>query len=71
MRTKLTISGRAGALNTAGKATFVPGDAPFSECTDGRGACAVVWRGEGRASLSPVAPTGKQNNFKLRCRIMH
>lgn len=32
--TKFTMSGRMGALNTAGKVTFLPDDSPFSEYTD-------------------------------------
>ena len=49
-----------GALNTAGKVTFLPDDSPFSEYIDISGrAHAMVGRGEGHAPLTPAAPTGK------------
>lgn len=61
-----------GGLEHSRQSDVLPGDVPFSESTDG---CecphAGAWRGEGHTSLSLVAPTGKQDNFKLRCRIMH
>ena len=64
--TKLTISGRMGVLNTAGKGTFFPGDSPFSEHTDIRGwVPAMVRRGEGHTPLNLAAPTGKAGYYNI------
>lgn len=51
-----------GALNTAGKVTFLPDDSPFSEYTDMRGqAQAMAGRGEGHTE------TGFLNETEAHC----
>ena len=56
-----------GALNTAGKVTFLPDDSPFSEYIDISGrAHAMVGRGEGHTPLTPAAPTGKKSMSFLK-----
>ena len=50
-----------GALNAAGKVTFLPEDSPFSGYTDISGRAHVMaGREEGHAPLNPAAPTGKE-----------
>lgn len=52
MWTTFIISGWTGALNTAGKATFMANDFPFLEYTDlSRQAHTMARRGEGHAPL--------------------
>ena len=60
-----------GALNTAGKVTFLPEDPPFSEYTGISGrAHAMAGRGEGHAPLNPAAPTGKKKwHFYLKLEV--
>lgn len=61
--TKFTISGHTGALNPAGKVTYLPDDSPFLSTlisVDEH----MGQRREDQAAFSPVTPLGKKRKQK-------